>query len=105
MSDESLDSLAAAVSEKYGADVYFYSGPIDDRGFGQTAAAIARGKNLDKALLILVTNGGQANSAYQIARLFQKMYDEFIVFTPSIWQERRHYFDVRRSSVDNGRFF
>ncbi len=78
-----LIEAAAAVSEVYGADVYAYSGPIDDDGLGRTVTAIAKHKTKDTALLILTTNGGSANTAYQIARIFQKMYDEFIVCTPS----------------------
>lgn len=73
----------AAVSAEYGADLYFYSGPIDDSGLGQITTSIGQAKDRDKALLILTTSGGQANAAYHIARLFQKMYEEFILFTPS----------------------
>jgi hypothetical protein len=74
---------ADAVSEEYGADVYLYSGEIDDDGLGQLVTALSRHKTKDKAILLLTTNGGSANVAYQIARIFQKMYDEFIVCPPS----------------------
>jgi hypothetical protein len=84
MKDDKENNPAEIVSDSFKSDVFFYSGPIDDRGFGLIAKEIAKAKNLDNALLILVTNGGLANSAYQIARLFQKMYERFIVFTPSI---------------------
>lgn len=78
-----LAKAALAVAAEHDADVIFYSGPIDDAGFGEVAKAIARAKHHSKAILILTTNGGQANSAYQIARLFQKTYDEFWIYTPS----------------------
>lgn len=72
-----------AVSEAFDADIYFYSGEIDDAGFGKLTASVARNKNKNNVLLILVTGGGYANSGYQIARMLQKVYDQFIIFTPS----------------------
>ena len=90
---DSLREAALRVAEEYEADVYLYSGPINDTGFGRLAVEMARTKQqawddvkipaYDRALLILTTTGGLANSAYQIARLFQTQYSEFIVFTPS----------------------
>lgn len=76
------DAVRAAADE-YDADVFFYSGSIDDDGFGQLTKAVAEGKNRKNAVLILVTNGGLANPAYQIARLFQRQYETFYVFCPS----------------------
>ena len=85
MTDESddLNYLIEAAAAEYEADIYFYSGPIDDNGFGQITSSLTLGKQRDRALLILVTNGGLANSAYQIARLFQSQYKEFVLFCPS----------------------
>ena len=88
----SLAEVALGVSKAYSADIYLYSGPIDDRGYGRVAVEIAKTKQqaanelitgYNVALLILTTTGGQANAAYQIARLFQTQYDQFIIFTPS----------------------
>ena len=81
--DAGFDEATRAVGEEYSADVFFYSGEIDDVGFGKLTSTVARNKRRDKVLLILTTNGGYANSAYQIARMLQKLYDEFIIFTPS----------------------
>lgn len=78
-----LSEASEAVAAEYDADVFLYSGPIDDRGYGKVTSAISRAKSRTKALLILTTYGGSANVAYQIARLFQKMYEEFIIFCPS----------------------
>jgi Serine dehydrogenase proteinase len=75
---------ADEVEKAYDADVYLYSGPIDDSGFGELVRAITTaGIKHDKCLLLLTTNGGSANSAYQIARFIQKQYSKFILFTPS----------------------
>jgi hypothetical protein len=71
-----------AVSDAYDADVFLYSGSINTQGFGQVVSEISK-KAKANALLILTTNGGLANPAYQIARLFQRSYKQFVVYTPS----------------------
>lgn len=81
---EALLNAIAAASAHYDADIYFYSGSIDDDGFGKLAAEVAENDgSKNKALLILVTNGGLANSAYQIARLLQESYSCFSLWCPS----------------------
>lgn len=80
---ELLKAVLAA-SDDYDADIFVYSGSIDDDGLGKIAAAIADHKNRKNGVLILTTNGGLPNSAYQIARLFQKSYDEFILCAPAM---------------------
>lgn len=79
---EDIYDLAEAVSAEYDADVYLYSGGINDSGFGSLVEEVSEGKKRDNCLLILTTSGGLANSAYQIARLIQKTYNEFILFVP-----------------------
>lgn len=81
--NDKWNEIIDAVEEEYNADVYFYSAPIDDDGFGALTQSVATNKRKDRALLILVTNGGLANSAYQIARLLQTQYKHFILFLPS----------------------
>lgn len=78
-----LKAAVDSASAEYEADIYFYSGGIDDEGFGLLTKEVSDKKSRDKAILILVTNGGLANSAYQIARLFQRLYEEFVVYCPS----------------------
>ena len=87
MAPDVLRPSVEAVENEFGADVYLYSGQIDDSGFGQVVKEITKAKARNPSrgcgLLILTTNGGHANAAYNIARFFQKTYSEFIVFTPS----------------------
>ena len=74
------------MESKHDANIYLYSAGIDNWGFGQLAEAVAKKKISEprpRGLLILTTNGGSANSAYQIARLMHQTYEEFILFTPS----------------------
>ncbi len=73
---------AKAVAEEYDADVYLYSGSIDESGFGRIVSEVAQAKSRDNALLILTTRGGDANAAYNIARVFQKTYKGFLLHTP-----------------------
>lgn len=81
---ETLVEAIDVASAHYDADVYFYSGSIDDDGFGKLAAEVAQNDgSRNSALLILVTNGGLANSAYQIARLLQESYKCFSLWCPS----------------------
>jgi len=81
-----LKAAAQAAADKHEADIYLYSGPIEDAGFGRLAGAVTAegsGSGRSRAILILVTNGGSANAGYQIARLMQKMYSEFWLYCPS----------------------
>jgi hypothetical protein len=71
---------ANAVSEKYDASVYVYSGGINSTGYGRLLEAMQPSEFLpvtDNAILLLTTSGGSANSAYQIARRFQEAYKNF----------------------------
>ena len=71
------------LSDQFDADIWIYSGPIDDYGFGEAIKEFTIGKTRSKAIVFLVTNGGSANVAYQIARLFQNGYDDFYICAPS----------------------
>ena len=64
-----------AASEK--ADLYLYSGPINENRFGELIQAFDQ--QHDTAILILTTNGGSANAAYRIARWLQNIYGSFAV--------------------------
>lgn len=46
--------------------------------------AISEPTTAEKAILLLTTYGGEANAAYRMARWFQRNYQEFVVFPPSI---------------------
>ena len=83
--EEEAKRIFGLASDEYDADIFFYSGEIDDDGLGKLIGAITNSKSRRNALLILVTNGGSANSAYQIARFFHKVYydGKFILFVPS----------------------
>lgn len=78
-----FDAAVEAASQHYRADIYLYSGQVNDVGLGKIVEAVTSHKRLDNAVLIITTTGGSANSAYSIARIFQKMYKNFTVYCPS----------------------
>jgi len=68
-------------------DAFYYSGAImrgSDREFIDHVLAKQKVSKTDKALLILVTPGGDPNAAYKISRCFQRTYDHFTVIIPDI---------------------
>ncbi len=76
---DDLLTAARASASKLDADVYLYNGPIG-RGhdllcIDNVSKAISR----DKALLCLVTGGGDPDAAYKVSRYFQDKYDNFTV--------------------------
>lgn len=81
---EALTTAIEEAARHYDADIYFYSGSIDDDGYGKLAEQVAQNDGTrSTALLVLVTHGGLANSAYQMARLLQESYKSFALWCPS----------------------
>jgi hypothetical protein len=72
-----IRELAQSIAASEKADIYLYSGPINENGFGSLIGAFKR--QHDAAILILTTNGGSANAAYRIARWLQTIYGKFTV--------------------------
>lgn len=80
---EELIEAAKAASEAHEADIYLYSGSIEEDSLGEIAEAVTQGFNgRDRCILILATNGGSANGAFRIARFFQRTYSEFWLCCP-----------------------
>jgi hypothetical protein len=75
-----LAVIANRVAATLDADVLLYNGPIAnplDRNLASTLRKRRRRKNV---LLILVTLGGEADSAYRIAKALQSKYEKFILY-------------------------
>jgi Serine dehydrogenase proteinase len=67
-------------------DVYAYSGPIDRAGYSKLCAVLAKRKEKStRALLFLVTGGGDPNAGYRIARAMGHHYgaENFRVAIPA----------------------
>lgn len=67
-----------------GYDAIIMNGLIEESLFAQLTKALGEGKKSDKAVLALVTYGGQANAAYRISRMLQGMYNDLVIFVPSL---------------------
>ena len=87
MNTEDLLSAASDAAKMIDADVYLYSGAIE-RGYDllcieEVSKACEVGKR-DKAILVLVTGGGNPDAAYKIARYFQEKYSKFTLLVPGL---------------------
>lgn len=70
---------------KYDGDVYFYGGFISRDGYHQISDALeARIDKKEKCCLILITNGGDPNAGYRIARAFNHHYKTFEILIPDV---------------------
>lgn len=80
-SSRELTDAADLIADKLKADVLLYNGDF----YAQTAAdetvidACVGMTRRDNVLLVLVTNGGDANIAYRVARCLQRSYKDFYV--------------------------
>ena len=82
---EEIAVAAKAACDAHDADIFIYSGGVEDEAYGQLAAAVTVGStDRETCILILATNGGSANAAYRIARFFQRTYKEFLVYAPGM---------------------
>lgn len=82
--NQKLAAAVAAVAVEFDSDVILYNAPIAEDGYGRLIQELGKASGKRKnCLLVLVTYGGLANSAYRIARLLQRTYDKFYVFVPS----------------------
>ncbi len=73
-------SVADRVAEELDADVFFYNGPIQPPLDRQFMALCRQRKKRTNVLLILVTLGGDPDSAYRMARHLQAHYDRFLLY-------------------------
>lgn len=76
-------NYAQLLADELNANIFLYNGPIDEDGFGKVVEAAVDAKKDLTAFLILVTNGGSANSAYRIARFYQRNFPKLTILTPS----------------------
>ena len=79
---EQLKAAAARIAKEADADILFINSSMDggiDTDVIQKVCARKRRKNV---VLILVTEGGSADSAFRIARCLQECYETFTVVVP-----------------------
>ena len=71
---------ADQAAEEKKADVLFLNGPIDDQNSFTVIDVCEHRNRLENVILILVTEGGNADAAYRISRCLQALYNQFIFF-------------------------
>ena len=76
----SLEQIADLLANELDADIIHFNGPIQrptDQHFIDDCTALRKRKNV---LLMLVTMGGDPDSAYRIARCLQTQYERFYLY-------------------------
>lgn len=76
---------ANLVAEEFDASVFVYSGAIDREGYGALVKCMEPSEESPlrtNAFLLLTTNGGDADVAYQIARFFHALFEKLYLFVP-----------------------
>ena len=90
MADGSVDDVSGLeialdeAEEFLGGEIIIYNGPVNEDGYGQFVQATKDVPKDKKVVLVLVTYGGSADSAYRIARYAQSFFTDFIVIVPSM---------------------
>ena len=74
------EELAKIVAEELDADIIHYSGATFRRGADQLITKCIARRRRKNVVLILVTPGGDADSAYRIARSLHANYERFILY-------------------------
>ena len=86
ISKDLLFNQLKAVENQYNADIYLFNEKIVPENTGKMFSEIHTTKikrsNNKNALLILKSNGGSADNAYQIVCKFQLLYENFFVYAP-----------------------
>ena len=77
---QSAQELANIVAEQSDADVIHYNGLLERRQDGLLIGECIKRRKRRNVLLILVTSGGDADSAYRIARCLQTKYERFSLY-------------------------
>jgi Serine dehydrogenase proteinase len=79
---KALKEAAEAVASESDADIYLYNSPIERPYDEEVISSCCTRKRRKNAFLILVTEGGDADAAYRIARSFQDHYEKFTCVVP-----------------------
>jgi hypothetical protein len=77
-----ITKLANAIAAKYQADVIAYNGPTNRPSADRVLEMVHGRRKRPNVVLMLVTQGGFAESAYRVARCLQESYKKFTVLVP-----------------------
>jgi|HubBroStandDraft_1064217.scaffolds.fasta_scaffold43286_3 hypothetical protein len=79
---DTVESFSVKISDFLKRDIFLINCPMRDSQYGKLIKEIPKKKYHD-ALVILLTNGGDPNAAYRMARLFTSLYYNIEIFVPS----------------------
>jgi len=74
--------LVEQIAAQYGADVFYYAGPISREGYELVTQCCMTHAPKKNACLFLATYGGDADAAYRIARALRHNYEKLHIFIP-----------------------
>lgn len=77
---QAIEELANSIAEKIDADVVLFNGAIYRVGIDRLIGQFIIRRKRRNVLLILVTQGGNADSAYRLARYLQSYYETFTLY-------------------------
>lgn len=77
-----LSEAAEALAVESDSDVFLYNSPISRPYDEEIISLCCERKRRSKALFVLVTEGGDPDAAYRIARSFQEHYQKFTCLVP-----------------------
>jgi hypothetical protein len=74
------------IEDRYatGYDFLLINHDIDSSLFGRVHECVTTKRQNDKVVVLVVTYGGLANVAYRVGRFLQTLYEEVVVFVPSV---------------------
>lgn len=75
----STHDMVSKVMEDYDADVILFNAPISRQTAMRLYEQVAQHKCHSQVILFLVTEGGDPDAGYQIARFLQNRYERFII--------------------------
>ncbi len=82
MSKKDAIQIANQIAEAGDCDVFVYSADFNRGHDSRVIAQLASRKRRSKVLLVLTSNGGDADASYRIARAFQNSYEQVTAYVP-----------------------
>lgn len=80
--EPTIESCAAIIAEESKTDIIFCNAPLDRPLDYHAIKAVRSRSKLKNVLLILVTEGGDPDVAYRIAKCLQENYENFSILVP-----------------------
>lgn len=80
---EQVQDATDAAAKEFGGDLLLFNAPVERRTQESLEAELACRPAAEKLNLILVSEGGDPNAAYKIARTLQQTYEHYTCYVPA----------------------